>query len=78
VAGAITGPGQLSARGANGSGGGGGGGGVIWVATRSYDGGLTADVAAGTGGTGATAGTARIFQIGAGGDLTERSFGESW
>ncbi len=88
VANSITGTGTVRAKGGNGStgtvsrDGGGGGGGVVWIATKSYTGGLTADVSGGAAGgslaTAGQAGTARIFQILNDGSLLQRTFAESW
>ena len=62
--------------------GGGGGGGVIWIATHTYDGALTAVVSPGAaGGCGASAGspgTAQIFQLYADGHLVQRLFSDTW
>lgn len=78
----ITGPGQVIARGGNGSmssrGASGGGGGVIWIAAKSYDGQLTYDVAGGNGENSGSAGQVRIFKLNTDGSLTQKLFTDTW
>lgn len=87
IANDISGTGTIKAAGGGGSTsgsnfGGGGGGGVIWIAAKTYNGGITADVSGGAaGGTGASdgsSGTAKIFKINNDGTLTQKLFSDSW
>ena len=88
IANNIIGTGAVNAKGGNGGMrsfgdvcGGGGGGGVVWIAAKSYSGGLSANVTGGTScgsGVAGQTGSAKIFKLNNDGSLEEKTFGESW